>query len=440
MDDDILILNGAIPSWAAGGPPDADPPGVAASCFVRIKTGIIKEIGKMTDLPVPPAARHIIDATDTLLIPGLINMHNHAAMILFRGLFGDLPLKTWLNDHIFPAEAKYVNPEMVYWCGKLAAAEMILAGTTMVADGYYYEAAAAAAFRDAGLRAVVAHGIIDFPAPGVPDPAENINVVDRFIEQWDHKSDLITPAVFCHSPYTCSPDTLQKAKQLARRHKAPYFIHVAETRDEIKQVRERYKTTPVGLLDSLGVLDKDSVCVHCVWVDDQDLDILARSGAGIVTCPTSNMKLAAGVAPVAKMLARGIPVGLGTDSAACNNALDLFAEMNICGLAQHVGNPAPPALAADRILTMATGGGAGTFGFTGRLGRLAAGQCADISIIALKQPHLLPACNDDVLVYAAGGADVATVIINGRLVMRDRRLLSIDLEETVARVRSMVDR
>ena len=433
MSNDILIINATLL------PLSATMPEMIQHGYLAVKDGKIKALGPMTDLADEDGADTIIDGSGHLVMPGLVNTHTHAAMSLFRGLADDLELMTWLNEHIFPAEAKSVNPEMVYWCSKLAAAEMILAGTTTVADGYFLEDSAAEAFTDCGIRSVVAQGVIDFPAPGVPDPAQNVEAAAHFIDRWQAKNKLIIPAIFCHSPYTCSPDTLKKAKEAARRKNARLFIHVAETKTEIQQIQEQHNTTPVRYLDSLGILDKDTICVHCVWLDEGDIAILAKSGTKVSTCPQSNMKLGSGIAPLSKMLAAGISVGLGTDGCASNNTLDLFSEMDICAKLHKVKDLDPTALPAKTVLEMATTGGATALGLADQIGSLSPGKKADVILLDLMQPHLQPFYHAYPLVYAANGADVSTVIIDGKIVMQDRQVLTFDVKEAMLKVRKLAD-
>ena len=430
---DLLITNATLLANPADGH-------LQEEAYLAVADGVIVEIGAMADLPARPGADRIIDAAGNLLMPGLINCHGHGAMTLFRGLADDLPLMTWLTEHIFPAEARLVDAEMVYWCSKLAAAEMILSGTTTVADAYFHEDATARAFCETGLRAVAAQGIIDFPAPGVPDPAQNIAAAADFLAAWQGKNPLLTPALFCHSPYTCSPDTLQRAKGLAREAGSLFFIHLAETRDEIKQIKEQHDCTPVELLHRLGLLDENTICVHCVWLEARDIELLRETGAKVATCPESNMKLGSGIAPLAELLAAGIPVGLGTDGCASNNDLDLFQEMASCARLHKVAAREPTRLPAAAVLGMATGAGAGVLGLAGQTGRLAVGLRADCIIIDRRQPHLTPFHNPETLVYAGRGSDVATVLINGRVVMQERRLLSFDLGETLDEVRRLAKR
>jgi 5-methylthioadenosine/S-adenosylhomocysteine deaminase len=424
---DIIITNGVILP-AAGAPH-------TVNGHIGIKNGLIKHIALQNEKPPPFSATTTIDAKGSLICPGLINGHCHSAMTLFRGLADDLPLMTWLNDHIFPAEARFVTAEMVYWCSKLAAAEMILAGTTTVADGYFFESEAVKAFNDSGIRSVAAQGIIDFPAPGVPDPSGNLAAAKMFLANFPHNT-LSNKALFCHSPYTCSSKTLQKAKQLADANNCLMFIHAAETQAECLQIKELYGASPIRYLNSLGVLDENSVCVHCVVVDDYEINLLKQSGCGVVTCPESNMKLASGVAPVPDLLRAGVPVSLGTDGCASNNNLDLFLEMNSLAKLHKVSRCDPAVLRATEALAAATSVGATVLGLPGT-GTLQPGRQADIIIIDLHQPHLTPFYNQDALVYCAKGSDVTTSIIDGKLIMHNRKILTFDVDEAITRVNNL---
>jgi 5-methylthioadenosine/S-adenosylhomocysteine deaminase len=431
MHSDILIINATLLPLAAG--PETIQPG-----YVSIKDGIITSLGTMADLADTGRADTIIDGSGHLVMPGLVNTHTHAPMTLFRGMADDLPLMSWLHEHIFPAEAKSVNPEMVYWCTKLAAAEMILSGTTTVADGYFLEDKVAEAFTECGIRSVAAQGIIDFPAPGVPDPGRNVAAAEEFIERWQGKNSLLTPAVFCHSPYTCSPETLQRAKELARRKNVKFFIHLAETRAEVEQVRKQHGTSPVRYLKNLGLLDRDTICVHCVWLEQEEIEILARTGAKVATCPQSNMKLGSGIAPLKEMLDAGISAGLGTDGCASNNRLDMFFEMDMCAKIHKVKDLDATVLPAAKVLQMATIDGARVLGLEDDIGSLEPGKKADVALIDCRQPHLQPFYDPGILVYAANGGDVATSIIDGKLVMLDRKILTFDVEEVMLKVRKLV--
>lgn len=406
--------------------------------FVALHDGLIVGFGSMDDLPYTKADKKI-DAQDCLVMPGFVNAHCHAAMTLFRGLADDLELGAWLNEHIFPAEATHVNTEMVYWCSKLAAAEMLLSGTTLVADGYFFETDAARAFCEAGIRSVAAQGIIDFPAPGVPDAAKNIIAAADYIDEWQDKNPLVIPAVFAHSPYTCSPQTLVKAKKLASERNVPMFIHIAETAGEQAMIIDPQGDSPVKHLDALGVLDPQTVCVHCIWVDDEDLHILAQRQAKVVICPQSHMKLASGHAPLEEILAKDIDIGLGTDGAASNNGLDLFREMDICAKLQKVQTSDPVSGKAGDILRLATVSGANALGFDGQIGKIDKGYLADLIVVDLDRPHLQPFYGPDILVYGAGGKDVRDVIVGGKMVVENKCLLTFDLDETMARVRNLAE-
>jgi 5-methylthioadenosine/S-adenosylhomocysteine deaminase len=433
LNHDLLIINATL----LANPADDH---LQEAAFLAIADGAVAGIGAMADLPAQPAAERIIDAAGNLLLPGLINCHCHGAMTLFRGLADDLPLMTWLNEHIFPAEARLVDAEMVYWCSKLAAAEMIMGGTTTVADAYFHEDAAARAFCEAGMRAVAAQGIIDFPAPGVPDPKHNIAAAADFLGAWQGENSLLTPALFCHSPYTCSPETLRRAKGVAREAGCLFFIHLAETRGEVAQIKEQHGCTPTALLHGLGLLDEKTVCVHSVWLEEGDIGLLRESRAKVVTCPESNMKLGSGIAPLAELMGAGVPVGLGTDGCASNNDLDLFQEMGCCARLHKVATLEPTRMPAAELLGMATGMGAEVLGLGRQTGRLAMGMRADCIIVDRGQPRLTPFHNPETLVYAGRGSDVTTVVINGRVVMEERRILSFDLTETLDEVRRLAGR
>lgn len=429
MTHDILITNADLLCR----PGDED---LLPASFIAVKDGLIDAIGPMEDLG-ERSAPTIIDATAQLAMPGLVNTHCHAPMTLFRGYADDLQLLEWLNEHIFPAEAQHVNPEMVYWCSQLAALEMILSGTTLVADAYFHEHHAARAFAEVGLRAVAAHGVIDFPAPGVEDPSRNIEAVEIFIDTWLDRDPLITPAVFAHSPYTCSPTTLQRAKRLSLAKGVPFFIHLAETEHEKSIIIEPKGDTPIRHLAALDLLDSDTICVHGVWLDEEDVRILAASGAGVATCPQSNLKLASGIAPLADMLASGIPIGLGTDGPASNNSLDLFREMDLCAKIHKIKTMDPVAVPAKSILKLATTTGRQLLHGKNTPTGLRPGAPADLILLTLNSPHLQPFYHPDLLCYSPCGSAVNSSIINGRLVMHQRKILTVDQGEIMAKVREL---
>ena len=382
--------------------------------------------------------RELLDARDCLIMPGLINLHTHAAMTCFRGLADDLPLETWLHEHIFPAETKHVDEDNVYWGTLLAVAEMIRSGTTTFCDGYFCEDGAARAVIAGGIRAVCAQGVIDFPAPGVPDPSKNLETAEKFIRRWWGRSPRLTPSIFCHSPYTCSGETLRRGKALCLEYGVPFQIHVAETSGEVEESLRRHGCRPVAHMKTLDLLDSGTICHHAGWLDGHEIDLLAGFGAAVSHNPESNMKLASGVAPLPEMLGAGVRVGLGTDGCASNNNLDMLREMDTAAKLHKVHRLDPTVIAARTVVRMATSGGAAALGMADDLGSLAPGKKADLITIDLDQPHLVPLYEPySHLVYAARGADVRDAIIDGRVVMRNRELLTVDLERVMAEVRKI---
>jgi 5-methylthioadenosine/S-adenosylhomocysteine deaminase len=383
-----------------------------------------------------PEARERLDATGCAVLPGLVNTHTHAAMVCFRGLADDLPLMEWLQRHIWPAEAKYVNREMVYAGTVLAMAEMLLSGTTTFCDSYFYSSSVARAAVDAGMRAVVAQGFIDFPTPDSPDPSRQIEIAEKFVGAWRDRSPLVTPSLFCHTPYTCSTETLKTIKGTARRVDVPFQTHLSETREEVEIIHRRFGMSPVDYLDSIGVLDERTVAVHCNWMEEEELDLLAARRVKVSHNPESNLKLAAGMAAVPKMLRRGIAVGLGTDGCASNNDLDLFGEIGTAAKIHKLTEMDPTAMDAATVLRLATIGGAEVLGLEREIGSVEPGKYADLILLDLDKPHFTPLFNIcSHLVYAARGSDVTTAVVGGRIVMKERRLLTIDLPAAMEEVR-----
>ncbi len=427
---DILIHSGTLLSMS-------DRVGVVENPHIGIKDGIISQIG---GAEIAGDANEIIDAAGCLIMPGLVNTHTHLPMVCFRGLADDMPLMEWLNNYIFPAEARYVNREMVYAGSMLAIAEMILSGTTTFCDGYFYESSVAQAALDSGMRAVVSQGFIDYPTPDNPDPNKQKEIAERFASRWKGQSARITPAFFCHAPYTCSPDTLTMVKEIARKESIPYLIHLLETEEEIRIIRDRYGLNPLQHLKKLDVLDGDTIAVHCNWLDDDDIRIISDFNVKVSHNPESSMKLAAGVAPVPSMLKQGINVGLGTDGCASNNDLDMFREMDTAAKIHKIMRKDPSVMNARTVVEMATVGGARVLGLEDIIGSIDIGKNADIIIIDMDKPHLTPLYNlYSQLVYSACGSDVKTTIIDGRIVMSNRKLLSMDASLIMREVRNIAD-
>jgi 5-methylthioadenosine/S-adenosylhomocysteine deaminase len=359
-------------------------------------------------------------------------------MVCFRGMADDLPLMDWLTKNIWPAEARFVNKKMAHDGATLAMAEMILSGTTTFCDGYFFEDAITEALSSAGMRAVVSQGFADVLMPDKFMFEKVMAAAQRFVKHWLPRVPLITPAYFCHSPYTCSPETLVRVKEAAREAGILYLIHLLENKDETETIMNRYGKKPVRHLLDLGVLDEQTVAVHCNWLTSEDMDVFANYGVKVSHNPESSMKLAAGVAPVPEMLNKGITVGIGTDGCASNNDMDMFREMDTAAKVHKVTSLDPTVMNAETVCQMATMGGAKALGLDNLIGSIETGKKADIIVVDINQPHLTPLYNCySQLVYAARGADVKTSIINGRIVMKDRKLLTIDIDSAMKNVRSI---
>lgn len=381
-------------------------------------------------------ARRKLHRPEALITPGLINTHTHAPMSLLRGIADDLRLQEWLENYIFPAEARNVSPEFVRWGTKLACLEMMLSGTTTFVDMYYFEEQIAEATKEAGMRAVLGQTVIGFPVPDARTPQEAVEVAERFLKRFQDDP-LIVPAVAPHAIYTNSDEMLIACRRLADRYKAPLLIHVAETKKEREDSLRERKQTPVQALGRLGVLDGRTLAAHAIHVDAADLDVLRAKGTGVAHCPSSNMKLASGIAPVVAMLRKGLAVGLGTDGpAGSNNDFNMFEEMDLASKLQKVATDDPEALPARQAFEMATILGARAIGMEGEIGSLEPGKRADLIIVRLDRPHAIPMY--DVyshLVYALKGSDVRDVVINGASVVRDHRCLTLNIEEIRAKTR-----
>ncbi len=425
---DTLIHNGTIVTVN----PDFE---VIKNGWIGVSKGRIEAVRSLEPNETLPGARTLIDAAGGIIMPGLVNTHTHLPMTLFRGLADDLPLMTWLNEHIFPAEAKWITPETVKLGAQLACAEMILSGTTTCCDGYFLESTVAKAVRRTGMRAVLGQGVIDFPAPGVPDPADNVAHAVSYVESLQGESPLIHPSIFCHSPYTCSPETLKKAKAAADRAGVLFQVHVAETRNEVNLIEGGKYRSPVAYLDQLDILNSRTLLVHSVWVDEEDIACIAERGAKVSHNPESNMKLASGVAPVPAMLGAGIQVGLGTDGCASNNNLDLFGEMATAAKLHKVIGRDPTLLDAAQVVRMGTISGAEAIGLSDRIGSLETGKRADLIVLDACKPHLTPLFHPEShLVYSANGGDVVHVLIDGQWVVKNRKMRTLDVEQVMAQV------
>jgi len=397
----------------------------------------IVAVGSPEDIARQFAASEMIDATGHVVLPGLVNTHTHAPMVMYRGLADDLALMDWLQKYIFPAEARTVSPEMVRVGTRLAALEMIQSGTTTFADMYYFEEEVARAAKAAGLRGVLGETIIGFPVADARTPADALRRTEAFMNEFAG-DELITAVPAPHSPYTVDEATLRAVRDLAARHKVPILIHLAETEDEVNIINERHKMTPTAWLESLGFLAPNVVAAHGVWLTDDDIAIIKRTGASISHNPESNMKLASGVAPVPKYLAAGVTVGLGTDGAASNNDLDMFEAMRQAAFLHKLSSRDPRAVPAAAALEMATIGGARALGLDRKIGSLEAGKRADLIVVAMNGARQTPMYNPvSHLVYVSHGDDVRTTVVNGRVLMRDRRMRTLDEQVILADARAL---
>ncbi len=427
---DLIIEGGTLLTLAEG-----DSPRTNSSVLIKkdriidiIPSGAIRSF----------AGAQVIRAEKCIIMPGLVNGHCHTAMTIFRGYADDLPLREWLFEKIFPAEAAYATPESVYWGALLGCLEMIASGTTSFMDGYFFQDETVRAVHESGLRALISQGVVDFPAPGVSDPKENIRTAGEYIERHLGFSDLITPGIFCHSPVTCSDGTLVKAMELCMENSLPMQIHLSETLDEVDEIIRKTGKRPAIYLNDLGVLNKNLIAAHSVHLDEEELELISRKGARIVHVPESNMKLSSGVARVSDMLKIGIKPGIGTDGCASNNNLDLFREMDTAAKLGKVSTGDPVSMSAATVLKMATSWGAELMGHRDMTGTIERGSKADIIVVDAWSPHMTPLYDPvSSIVYSANGSDVKDVIVNGKVLMKDREFLTLDREEIMDRVRTI---
>ncbi len=371
----------------------------------------------------------VIDGSHTLAMPGLINTHSHAAMTLLRSYADDMELMSWLNDKIWPAEAKFVN-ESIYWGTGLAVAEMIQNGITTFADMYDSMHEVARVVEESGVRANLSRGLIVYSDPEGKNIQKNTRLYQNFHNQANGRLKVwFAP----HAPYTCPPQYLEKIVAAAQDCHTGIHVHLAETQDELRQIREGYDKTPTEYLRDLGVFELPTLAAHGVYLTDSDVEILKAHQVSIAHNPSSNLKLASGIADVAKYQQVGLNVALGTDGASSNNSLDLFKEMTICSFAQKVKTMDPTVLPAQTVLRMATINGAKALRWEDEIGTLEVGKKADIILIDLDQPHFAPWNNTVAdLVYSARGSDVKTTIVDGKLLMKDRQILTMDVEKIMA--------
>ena len=426
-----LIVSARYVVTMAGTPRRVIPNGAVAVRGERIVA-----VGTRAEIDRDWQAKKRIDRPNAMVAPGLINTHTHAAMSLFRGLADDLKLQDWLNNFIFPAEAKNVSADFVRWGTRLACLEMLLSGTTTFTDMYYFEDVVAETAKEAGMRGVLGETVIGFPVADAKTPADALRLSEKFLARF-HNDPLVTPAVAPHALYTNSDETLKAARALANKYSAPILIHLSETKKENDDNQAKRHQSPTQTLNSLGFLNGRTVAAHCVWVDAADMGILKQKGVGVAHCLSSNMKLASGAAPVVEMLKRGIAVGLGTDGpAGSNNDFDMMEESDLAAKLQKLVRNDPEALPAAQAFEMATMGGARVLGLEKEIGSLEAGKRADLIALDLDAPNAAPLYDVySQLVYALKGSNVMDVIVNGREVVRDRRCLTLDQQAVMAKAR-----
>lgn len=429
---DLVITGGTVVTMDDQGT-------VIADGAVAIDAGNIVAVGTAAGIQAQYAGAERVDASGQIILPGLINTHGHAPMVMYRGLADDMALMDWLNQYIFPAEKATVSPEFVRIGTRLAALEMIESGTTTFADMYYFEEEIARATAAAGLRAVLGQTIIRFPVADAATPEEALVRTEAFIKEFvDHE--LITPAVAPHAPYTLAPETLQAARALANKYNVPLLIHLAETKDEVATIAEQFKQSPAMFLDGLGVWNGRSLAAHAVWVNDADITMLAAKGVGLSHNPESNMKLSSGTAPVPAWLTGGAKAGLGTDGAASNNDLDMFEAMRTAALLHKHASGDPRALPARQALELATRRGADALGMADRIGSLEPGKLADVITVSVDSARQTPLFDPfSHLVYVTRGTDVRTTVVHGKVLMRQGKVVSLDRNEVLQEARAMAE-
>jgi 5-methylthioadenosine/S-adenosylhomocysteine deaminase len=400
---------------------------------VAVVEGKVAAAGPARDVLKKYTSGNLLGGPGTVVFPGLVNTHTHSPMVYFRGLADDIPLKQWLEKYIWPAEQKWLSPEFVTDAVELACLEMLKAGITAFNDMYFYGNEIAAASRKMGMRASVGAGIVDFATRTGAGPEDYFSNAESLIRSWKD-DELIMPCIAPHSLYACGPDTLKRAKKMSEHFGVPLHIHLSETQWEVEQVKALHDKKPVEYLASVGFLDEAVLAAHCVWVEDEEIEILGKKKVNVSHCMESNLKLASGFAPVATMLAEGIKVTFGTDGAASNNDINLLGEMSTTAKVHKALASDPTVLDARTVLLMATRWGAEALGLGKTSGSIEEGKDADIVIADLKKPHLTPMY--DVyshIVYSMNPADVETVIIKGRVVLLNRNLTTADESEIIGK-------
>ena len=404
-----------------------NPSGEAVSGDIGIENGKILFCGTR---PAGWQADEVIDCRNSFTTPGFVNAHTHAAMTLFRSYADDMALLDWLQQKIWPAEAKLVA-EDVYWGTQLAIAEMLASGTTAFADMYFFMDQVAKACQETGMRASLSRGLIEADGPQQDQRFEENEQL--FVDYHGAADGRITVMLGPHAPYTCPPECMKKVVAMAQRLGAEIHVHLAETQWEVDQSMKKYGKSPVAVLNELGVFERGTLAAHCVWVSPEDIEILAAKKVRVVHNPASNMKLASGAAPVAAMLAAGVTVALGTDGATSNNNLDMLEEVRLASFLQKLNRMDPTVLPTRQVLALATQGGAAALGQADSLGKIAPGYKADLAIFDMSAPHWCPQHDlASMLAYAANAADVSHTLVDGRVLYRKGEFTTLDIEKVKA--------
>ncbi len=434
---DLLLIHGIVVTM------DADAV-IHPDGAIAIRDGAIVAVGPTAELQARYDAASVRDCGGCAVIPGLINGHAHVPMSLLRGLVADQQLDVWLFGYMFPVESRYVTPEFVYAGTRLSCAEMIRSGTTTFVDMYYFEEEVARAADESGMRAICSQTVMRLPTPDAPSYDEGLARARQFIEQW-HGHPRITPTIAPHAPYTCTDEIYEQAAALCREFGVPLNTHLSETAREVQESREERDATPIAYVDRVGGFDVPCIAAHCVHATEDDLVLMREKGVGAVPCPTSNLKLASGVAPYRRLLEVGVKTGLGTDGPASNDDQDMFTEIHLAALLPKGLSGDPTAMPAREALALATSRGAQAIHMADRIGSLEVGKRADITVVELRGPHTMPRYTyaaDAVyshLVYGARSADVRDVYVDGLALMQDHTLQTVDEQAVIAEAQQVAD-
>ncbi len=404
---------------------------------IAINKDKIVEIDSTEKITNKYQAKTTIDANDKIVMPGFVNSHTHLAMTVFRGIADDLTLSEWLQDYIFPAEGKYMKPKVIESGSKLAIIEMIHGGTTCFNDMYYYQDITASIASKMGIRGIVSEGLIDFPVPNNPTPEHGMKYTEMMIEKYKNDP-LIDVGVGAHATYTCSPKMLQTVKKFADKHNVNFHIHVAESKWEMETIAKKYRKTPIHHLEDLGILDINVIAAHCVWLDDVDIKTMAKRKVGIAHNPSCNMKISSGAAPIPDFWKAGLNIGLATDGTASNNNLNMIQEMRMMALLHKLNTLDPTVANAEQVIRAATIDSARILNKDKEIGSLEVGKKADIILIETRLPNVIPIYNVySAIVYSLLGNEVTDVIINGKIIMQNNKILNVDEKQIMKDVENI---